>query len=59
MDSSTLIGLISLVLVFLLEGLIPFYAERNDHYAHGLRNLSLTLAANAQGAQVRWCLGSA
>jgi len=49
MDSSTLIGLIALVLVFLLGGLIPFYADRNDRYSHGLRNLSLALAAGVIG----------
>ncbi len=49
MDSSALIGLIALGLVFLLEGLIPFYAGRSDRYAHGLRNLSLALIAGMVG----------
>lgn len=50
MDTSTLIGLIALILVFLLEGLIPFYADRGDRYTHGLRNLSLALVAGMVGA---------
>ncbi len=41
MSSDVLAGMAALLVLFSLEGIIPFYAGRTERYRHGLRNLGL------------------
>lgn len=44
------VGLIVLVLLFALEGVLPYYQGRTHRYTHGMRNLALATLSGAMGA---------
>ncbi|TVQ90325.1 MAG: fatty acid hydroxylase family protein [Chromatiaceae bacterium] len=50
MTIDLLIGLVTLAILYALEAVLPFYRDRRDRLAHGLRNGGLALTAGAVGA---------
>jgi sterol desaturase/sphingolipid hydroxylase (fatty acid hydroxylase superfamily) len=50
MEPNMIVGLGALVLLFALEGMIPFYRGRRDRLQHGFRNMELAVVAGVAGA---------
>ena len=50
MSTNTIVGLTVLVVLFALEGALPFYRGSSNRFTHALRNFTLALVAGALGA---------